>query len=575
MNKREWLIALPVIGALAACFAGYLHGVSVENSYDGIAALRAIETPRGARVAVVAARAVHVLDANGQRIARQDLKLLGLEDSPNDLDLTVAPDGSVEAWFFEDADAGPRVIRCTWSEELKSMQGCSPAASGPQLKWSASSRAVHLAVDRAGQRMFVADAQSARVQVFTLTGQRIATTEPEAVPLYFPNRLRYLGNDRLLVADNDHRRLAWLELRPGAAPRLQSTLSSSGHPQSRPKHLKVTDAALGPSGNLWMLAVKQGQKDGDVLVFDAQHRPVVRARLPEGADPLVVESLGGEALVGDYSLVMLYRLDAQGRYLGEFGDAAFRAELAPMRELAMRSRWWTTGSMVAGGIVILAGLLLGWRFSAKVVPEVRSEVRAALAGGTSHAALEFPVVLDPTRPYVAAMRKQAWVMSVLMLSGGAFTAFMLSRGPALNWRVAVQLALPLLLILVGWWSIVRVMLRPPQLRVTASRAGLFRDDKCLAEATLDEIYASDRVLLLGNKTVLYRPAQTRRKDLPPPYDLEQLRRALLLRIPESHLLDTAALQQILLKRQPLWLKVLVVAAMVLITGWLLRDYWPF
>jgi hypothetical protein len=574
VNKREWLIALPVLAGLAACIAGYLHGIQVENSFDGIVAMRAVETPKGARVGVVAARALHVLDGTGQRIARQDLKSLGLDDSPNDLDLTLAADGTLEAWLFEDGDAGPRVMRCAWSEELRRMDRCAQAAAGAQLKWSERSRAVHLAVDRAGQRMFVADAQGGRVQVFTLAGQRIATTEPEAVPLFYPNRLRYLGNDRLAVADNDHKRLAWLELRPGAAPRLVSTLFASVHPQSRSSRTKVTDAAFGASGSLWMLAVKQGQKDGDVLVFDAQQRPVARAQLPDGADPLVLESIADTALVADYSLVMVYRLDAQGRYLGEFGDAAFRADLVPMRELAAQSRWWTTGSLVAGGIVIVAGLLLGWRFSEKPVPKVLSQLRAALEGGADAPAIAFPVVLEPTPQYLEAMRKQAWLLGAGALAAGAFMAFMLLQLPAANLRMAWEWGAWLVLGSAVSWVVIRDTLRPPQLRVTASRAGLFRDGRCLAEATLDEVYASDRVIVLGRKWVLYLRARSRGRDVPPLYDLGLLRRALLQRIPEANLLDAAALQQVLVRRQPLWRKVAAVTAMVALVAWALRDFLP-
>ncbi len=365
MNRRDWMIGVPVLGALAGCLVAFLHGMQIQSSVDGMAALRSLETPAGARVAVVAARALHLLDADGRRLARQDLGAIGLQDNPNDMDLTLDAAGQLEAWFFDDARPLPRVIRCTWNEASAAFQPCLVVASGAQLKWDATSRAVHLAVDRAGERMFVADARSARVQTFSLDGKRLSSSAPSELPLNFPNRLRYLGNDELVIADNDHRRLLWAKARPGAPVQLVSTLYAADHPHARGNRTKVTDVAFGRSGGIWMLAVKQGQKDGDVLVFDAARRPVARAGLPAGADPLFIEALGDAAVVADFSLLALHRLDPQGRYLGEFGDAAFKAELTPLRERLRRSKMWTNGGMGAGAVVLLLGFLLAWRFGSK------------------------------------------------------------------------------------------------------------------------------------------------------------------------------------------------------------------
>lgn len=368
MNRRDWMIGVPVLAALAGCLAAFLHGMQIQSSVDGMAALRSLETPAGARVAVVAARALHLLDADGRRLARQDLGAIGLQDTPNDMDLTLNSAGQLEAWFFDDARPLPRVIRCAWNEASAAFKPCLVAASGAQLKWDATSRAVHLAVDRAGGRMFIADARSARVQTFSLDGKRLSASEPSDLPLNFPNRLRYLGRDELVIADNDHRRLLWAKARPGDPVQLTSTLYAAAHPQSRASRTKVTDVAFGRSGSIWMLAVKQGQKDGDVLVFDAARRPVARAGLPAGADPLVIEALGDTAVVADFSLLALHHLDPQGRLIGEFGDASFKAELVPLRERWRRSKIWTNGALGAGAVVLLLGFVLAWRFGSKPAP---------------------------------------------------------------------------------------------------------------------------------------------------------------------------------------------------------------
>ena len=189
MNRRDWMIAVPVLAALTGCLAAFLHGMQIQSSVDGMAALRSLETPAGARVAVVAARALHLLDADGRRLARQDLGAIGLQGNPNDMDLTLDAAGQLEAWFFDDARPLPCVIRCTWNEASAAFRPCLVVASGAQLKWDVTSRAVHLAVDRAGERMFIADARSARVQRSDRiqepqgTGHRQGSTQrPRAAP---------------------------------------------------------------------------------------------------------------------------------------------------------------------------------------------------------------------------------------------------------------------------------------------------------------------------------------------------------------------------------------------------------
>jgi len=358
MTKREWQLAIPILIGFALCLAAFVHGQSLSGPDAGMTALRVFKAQQGERVAVVANHALHVLDAQGLRIARQDLKALGLGESPTDMDWTVDARQRVEAWFFDDA-AVPRVLRCAWSEAQAQLADCRTAMQGPQLKNNGHSRAVHLAVDRTGERVFIADTQGNRVQSFDLDGKALGGTDPQVAPLLFPNRLRYLGNDTLVVADNDHRRLVWLRVAPGRPTELLRSLGSAAHGHARKGRGKVTDMALGPDGTLWMLAVKQGQEDGDVLVFDAQHRPVARAALAEDSDPLLIDSLGNTALVGDYSLIKLNRIDAQGRDLGEFGDTAFRGELRPLQQRTGAGALWRTGAMVAGGLLIAAGLVLG------------------------------------------------------------------------------------------------------------------------------------------------------------------------------------------------------------------------
>jgi len=570
MNKREWMIAIPVIAGVAACIGAYFWGTRIEDSFDGIVAMRSVRTPAGVRTGVVAGKAFHWLDASGKRLARQELSALDIRDSPNDMDLTIDAEGHVEAWFFDDDEPAPRVIRCAWDDNARRLDKCTTAAKGPQLKTLDSSRAVHLAVDRAGERMFIADAQGGRVQQFDLAGKRIGATDPAALPLSYPNRLRYLGDDRLLIADNDHHRAVWTEIPRARPAKFVSQLYSSAHPQFRSNRAKVTDVAVGNSGTVWMLAVKQGQKDGDVLVFDAARKPVARAELPDGADPLIVESLGDTALIADYSHVMLYRVDAAGRYLGEFGDDAFRAELAPMRALARQSRLLTTGSMVAGAVVIVAGLILGWRFSEKPAPKVLAIVRDASAASGFDEPLQFPVVLDQLPKYTRAMRVQGMMivlMLVVTIGVVVFIALKAKGATPPGWKSIAQVAIYFLGAGVAASQVARDAFMPTQLRITASRVGVFRRGKCVAEATLDDVYATEHVILVGRRRVIYKRPQGKAVV----YDVNLLTRALLARLPAANLMDGQALNKIAMAKQPVAMKLFAVIAVVLVLIVVFRD----
>jgi hypothetical protein len=564
MTRREWRIAIPILAGLALCIAGFLYGLSVDKSFVGMSAMRAM--PDG-RLAVVANHALHVLDGSGRRVARQPLKALGLEEDPNDMDWTVDAQGGLEAWFFD--DSVPRVVRCAWAPLRGELAGCAVAMSGPHLKASELSRAVHLAVDRAGGRVFIADADGRKVQVFDLAGRKIASSEPARLPLFFPNRLRYLGDDLLVVADNDHHRIVWARAGAGKAPELVRTLEAAAHPQARTSRNKVTDVAFGPAGSTWMIAMKQGQKDGDVLVFDGD-RPVARAALPPKADPIVIESLGDAAVVADYSLVTLYRLDARGRYLGEFGDAAFRGEMAPLQALARQVEWWTTGSLVGGGIVIALGLLLAWRYSEKPVwPEGGRPVAAAPVAGA--APLKFPVLLAQTPAYLSAMRRMALGMAlvvVLMLGMLVFLAWSVKPAAGIYLQLGSMFVVTVAVFLFSF----RDLHSPRELRVTASRVGIFRRGKCMAEAMLADVYASRKALLVGRSFVVYRLASPQLGKIPPMFDPEQLDRALLARLPPANLLDDRGMQAAMLKRQPALL--VLFGATLAATAWLAyRTLW--
>ncbi len=567
MTKREWQLAIPLLISFALCLAAFVYGQRLEAPNNGITGLRVFKTAQGGeRVAVIVNKALHVLDAAGQRIARQDLQSLGLTEAPNDMDWTVDANQRVEAWFFD--DSAPRVLRCTWSPEQLRLQDCRTAMAGPQLKANPRSLAVHLAVDAVGQRVFIADAKGGRVQVFDLAGKTLVSTDPQILPLAFPNRLRYLGDDTLAVADNDNRRLIWLRVTPGQPPQLLRSLYAADHGQARSGRGKVTDAAFGPDGTVWMLAVKQRQRDGDVLVFDAQQRPQARAALAEDSDPLVIDALGHNALVADYTQITLHRLDTKGRDLGAFGGGAFQAELALLQAQARAGALWRMGAMVAGAVVIVLGLLLGWLFGEKPKRpgQFDSVAKAALVSlGRADTGLEFPVVLQHTAAYRKALRKQVLGVGLVMaLASGMLVAIFLI-GPGSggleklmgSWQSSSVVLFGLTASCISIWLVWRELWQVAELRVTEHRLGWFQGGKVACAAPLKEVYASTNTLLMGSKVIRFRMQARSTKPGEPMFDMDLLNRAVLSRLPPHQLVDDPTLAWQAFKNKPLAQKLLL------------------
>src|SRR5690606_21302465 len=243
--------------------------------------------------------------------------------------------------FFD--DGGPRIVRCAYeAAPAPRLAGCRTVLTGSRLKMDASSRAVHIAADPARDRVFVADARGHAVRMLPLSGA--PPVDGARGELFFPNRLRLADGD-LVVADNDHRRLVWLDVageRPTFA--LRRAVDLQAHPAVQGRR-KAADFALLPDTEgrvaaLWALAVRQGQKDGQILVYGPGLAPRGQADLGGHADPLVIDRLGDALLVGDFAGAAYYRVGADGRFLGNFGTGAFARELAAARERAQAARTW-------------------------------------------------------------------------------------------------------------------------------------------------------------------------------------------------------------------------------------------
>lgn len=517
--------------------------------------------------------ALHLVDGQGRRLTRQPLPELGLAGEPTDMDITADAQGRVQAWFFD--DTVPRIVRCELdASALFRMEKCAPWISGPQLKIDRSSQAVHIAVEPARDRVFVADARGHGVRVFNLQGRQLA--EGGKGELFFPNRLRVVG-DQLVVADNDHRRLVWLDAR-GDTPSLleRRTLPLAGHPDQRGGR-KAADFAMLPGADgkpaaWWVLAVKQGQKDGQVLLYDGTLQPRGSADLGGHSDPLIIDRLGRDLLVADFAGIALYRVGADGKYLGAFGSGAFARELADARGRLRMVEVWKYAGWAGMAITLLVGSLLAWRFSEKPgATEMASFEAAALATPDEAAVPIDPLDLKPAAWHRRQAVLLAGFMTLMTAAVAALFVFIVPHEipPALWKSYALWLAPLAAVVAVGTsWAGARGVLRR-RLWLGQGRIEVREAGKTVATVSPDRLLASPRMLLVGHLMLPYRAQGAGGRPGRWIYDEHLLRRYVLAHLGARQRLTDADLVRMQMKRMPRWQWAVIALLAVAAVGYLL------
>lgn len=577
MTKREGRIAAVVLVFVALSLALLFLGTQRKAKAERPVALRAFTQGGQQYLAVVHGMALHLLDGQGKRVARQPLEELQLSREPSDMDWTVDASGKVQAWFFEDASE-PRLVRC----ELQQMRlgECRQVLAGSALKVRRGSLAVHFAVDLPGQRVFIADARGHKVRVLALQDGR-ALAESGEGQLFFPNRLRLDPSGRLVVADNDNHRLVWLEAR-GAAPSLAQlqSLQVQAHPDARRGNMRAADFAMLPGANgepevLWVLALAGGQKNGDALVWGPGRMPMGRADLGGWADPLVIEAFGTAAVVADFDGVALYRLGRRGEHLGPFGEEAFQAELQASRDALRQGRLLEKLGWVSFAATLVVGFLLAWRYGERPGMSAAREAFASL----EPALAELPgstVELTPAPWYSRQIQWAGVGMMVLMLAIVAMLVVVFPHEIPSGWRhdpriwaaAGGVLVIIVLLPLTLWW-VLAVMAR----RVVLTAGGelqIHGGKRMVASAPVREVIASPQALLVGRVALQYRQVAAFRGPTRWIYDEGQLTRYVLAHLPPENRVTQQRLASLVLKRIPL-IEQLAIGVPLLL--WIALELW--
>jgi hypothetical protein len=339
----------------------------------------------------------------------------------------------------------------------------------------------------------------------------------------------------------------------------------------------VTDFAFRPGQDgrpsvLWMLAVGQGQKDGNVLVWGAGLKPIARADLGEFTDPLAIERLGAAAVVADFEGVALNRIGERGQYLGPFGEEAFQRELRSSRGQIAASALWTQAGWASFALTLVIGFLLAWRYSEK--PGQQLAVRAFAGLDPAVAAVPRGTVeLKPQAWYGrrVAIAGAVGTLLILGLPGVLFSIFPYELPPSFQGKVLVMLGLlPLvwMAMALALWQALGLARR--RLVLAKGFAQVHSADSTVASVPVLQVVASPQALLIGRTVLPYRGVTVMGRPGRWIYAEDKLTRYLLAHLPAGQRVAHPDLARAVIKRTPLWQQLLVglsLAALLAISLW--------
>lgn len=334
--------------------------------------------------------------ADGGTLTATPWSQLGLKNGVSGL--RALPDGSILAGDF----ANGIISRC-------------PVGGGPCAPLRAFTNGSFrfrgaFSFDVIGDRLFASDTGRHRMIEFSLNGGQVDEYRGDPRRLCFPNAIRILDDDRLLVADtNNFRILEWPSTKtwPEPAPTEHSTVERvpqqygcsandrEGHgnaeldrardyrivgraqPFSGLGHNSVWVAQFdrGADGRWWVVFNGENVRRGDVGILDAQWSPQKVLTLPERADPWDVLAFGDGALIADPVAAKIYRFNGSGLQVPDFGRDALDHYLAPARDRKKTTDLLRIAAPASIALIVLPLLPIGLHQRKKRVRQILALAR--------------------------------------------------------------------------------------------------------------------------------------------------------------------------------------------------------
>ena len=210
-------------------------------------------------------------------------------------------------------------------------------------------------ISEKGRRLWVSDARGDMLWSIGAPGSEAQRMVPDRL-LAGPNDLAFGDQQRLWVADTDHRRL--IELIPDPDGML-----ATGREHSAMNHLTVakryypTMLARAQDGSWWVTQASEFS-DGyaDVVVYDPDEGAIARIELPGSIFATDIAAAGLDMLVTDFDRFAVYRVDSRTHQVSTFGDEQFTSRMDALR--VQKERYIRISQLAMAGIVAFGILMV-------------------------------------------------------------------------------------------------------------------------------------------------------------------------------------------------------------------------
>ncbi len=330
--------AVVAVLAVLFCLAMVISSNWADMRERGIIGPSAVKAGPEGQVFVVSHGSLWVLDRQGNLSASLPIDTLGIHGRVCD----VLPLRGGEILI---AERGPGLVhRCRLAERV-----CVPFTT--DARFSGLEGSFELAADDDQSQIYLAHTTRHAVHLFDGSGTWLATSDAEG-QYRFPHRPVVVA-DELYVADTNHRRLVAIERDPTRFGELAGSFSTETFLGSPGRVYPIAHRRL-PGGTWWVVIGDARLQYSDIVVFDAQGKPIRRLDLPADASPVALEVLDDRVLAADPVNLQVAAFSFSGDSAGEFGDRAFRGELAHVRNLKRMYKWLRYGSWAALTVPLLA-----------------------------------------------------------------------------------------------------------------------------------------------------------------------------------------------------------------------------
>jgi hypothetical protein len=219
-----------------------------------------------------------------------------------------------------------------------------------------------MAWDAQRQRLLLVDGERHRILVYNRDGALVLESRGGEQGLKLPNTVLLTAEGTAIIADTNHHRLVALDAETLSAEHWEMPTSNE---LGTFRRIWPTDFALAADRRFWVILDDDLLENGDVVLFDAAHRPVLRLALPVDWDPIKLHARDSDVLLAGFGSVELVRVSLQGDAIEPFGDASFREALAQVRDQRQSATdWWHTWiwmAIVPLAVLAVVAAWLDWR----------------------------------------------------------------------------------------------------------------------------------------------------------------------------------------------------------------------